>query len=195
TLIDMQINQFLSTSVIVGTPISLRNIRYVKRRNSKEAKLYGRIVLKEGSKLSFFKTFDIEGDINFPTGNISNPSLDLTATYEGTTVDYKNYKVEIFVTGTKEKPDLRFEYEIGGDSGVGDEEKKLSNIITLLLTGRLSESGTGNGSGQEINLQSTIASDIITRQIAQELGKLGLSAQIDFDENFEDARVKIGGDI
>ena len=40
-----------------------------------------------------------------------------------------------------------------------------------------------------------IASDIITRQIAQELGKLGLSAQIDFDENFEDARVKIGGDI
>jgi len=195
TLIDMQINQFLSTSVIVGTPINLRNIRYVKNRNTKEAKLYGRIVLKEGSKLSFFKTFDIEGDINFPTGNISNPSLDLTATYEGTTVEYKKYRVEIFVTGTKEKPDLRFEYEIAGETGVGDEEKKLSDIIGLLLTGRLPDSGNGNGSGQEINLQSTIASDIITRQIAQELGKLGLSAQIDFDENFEDARVKIGGDI
>lgn len=195
TLIDMQINQFLSTSVIVGTPINLRNIRYVKNRNSKEAKLYGRIILKEGSKLSFFKTFDIEGDINFPTGNISNPTLDLIARYEGTTTDYKKYKVEIFVTGTKENPDLRFEYEVGGETGMGDREKKLSDIISLLLTGRANDQTATNGGSQEINLQSTIASDIITRQIAQELGKLGLSAQIDFDENFEDARVKIGGDI
>ena len=196
TAIEMQINQFLSTSVIVGTPTNLRNIRYVKNRNNKEAKLYGRIILKEGSKLSFFKTFDIAGDINFPTGNISNPTLDLNATYDGTTVDYKKYKIEIFVTGTKESPDLRFEYEIGGETGIGDKEKKLSDIIALLLTGRLAnQTSTGTGSGQEINLQSTIASDIITRQIAQELGKLGLSAQIDFNENFEDARVKIGGDI
>lgn len=196
TLIDMQINQFLSTSVIVGTPVSLRNIRYVKSRNSKEAKLYGRIILKEGSKLSFFKTFDIEGDINFPTGNISNPTLDLVAKYEGTTTDYKKYKVEIFVTGTKEEPKLRFEYEIAGESGIGDDEKKLSDIITLLLMGRISDKDVANnGAGQDINFQGMIASDIITRQIAQELGKLGLSAQIDFDENFEDARVKIGGDI
>jgi len=194
TLIDMQINQFLSTSVIVGTPQNLRNIRYVKNRNSNEAKLYGRIVLKEGSKLSFFKTFNISGDINFPTGNISNPTLDLIAEYEGTTKDYKKYKVDIYVTGTKENPNLRFEYEIGGESGIGDEEKKLTDIISLLLTGGLTDKTYSNDS-QDINIQSTIASDIITRQIAQELGKLGLSAQIDFDENFEDARVKIGGDI
>lgn len=195
TLIEMQINQFLSTSVIVGTPSNLRNIRYVKNRNSKEAKLYGRIILKEGSKLSFFKTFDIEGDINFPTGNISNPTLDLIARYDGTTAEYKKYKVEIFVTGTKENPELRFEYEIGGESGIGDKEKKLSNIISLLLTGRVSDQTASSSGGQDINIQSTLASDIISRQIAQELGKLGLSAQIDFDENFEDARVKIGGDI
>lgn len=195
TFIEMQINQFLSTSVIVGTPSNLRNIRYVKNRNSKEAKLYGRIILKEGSKLSFFKTFEITGDINFPTGNISNPTLDLTATYDGTTADYKKYRVEIFVTGTKEKPELRFEYEIGGETGIGDSEKKLSDIISLLLTGRTSNQTTTNGAGQDINIQNIIASDLITRQIAQELGKLGLSAQIDFDDNFEDARVKIGGDI
>ena len=195
TLIDMQINQFLSTSVIVGTPNNLRNIRYVKNRNSKEAKLYGQIILKEGSKLSFFKTFDISGEINFPTGNISNPTLDLVAKYEGTTKDYKKYKVEIFVTGTKLSPNLRFVYEIGGETGIGDEEKKLTDIISLLLTGRTSDHTNSASGGQDINLQSTIASDIITKQIAQELGKLGLSAQIDFDENFEDARVKIGGDI
>jgi hypothetical protein len=195
TLIDMQINQFLSTSVIVGTPNNLRNIRYVKNRNSKEAKLYGQIILKEGSKLSFFKTFDISGEINFPTGNISNPTLDLVAKYEGTTKDYKKYKVEIFVTGTKLSPNLRFVYEIGGETGIGDEEKKLTDIISLLLTGRTSDHTNSTSGGQDINLQSTIASDIITKQIAQELGKLGLSAQIDFDENFEDARVKIGGDI
>ena len=196
TNVEMQINQFLRTSVIIGTPINVRSIRYVKKRYNKEAKLYGRIILKEGSKLSFFKTFDISGDINFPTGNISNPTLDLKAEYEGTTADYKKFTVEIFVTGTKESPNLRFEYEIAGDSGYGDKEKKLSDIISLLLTGRTSsETNASNGQGQDINLQSTIASDLLTRQVAQELGKLGLSAQIDFDDNFEDAKVKIGGDI
>lgn len=195
TQIDMQINQFLRTNVIVGTPINTRNIRYVKNRNSKEAKLYGQIILKEGSKLSFFKTFDITGDIDFPTGNISNPTLDLKAEYDGTTVDYKKFKVEIFVTGTKENPNLRFEYEVGGETGYGDKEKKLSDIISLLLTGRTPNQTTTNNNGNDINIQSTVASDILTRQVAQELGKLGLSAQIDFDENFDNAKVKIGGDI
>lgn len=195
TLVEMQINQFLRTSVIIGTPINMRSIRYVKRPYSKEAKLYGKIVLKEGSKLSFFKTFDITGDINFPTGNISNPTLDLKAEYQGTTAEYKKYTVEIFVTGTKENPILRFEFEIGGESGYGEREKKLSDIINLLLTGRISNDNTANGSGQDINIQSTVASDILTRQVAQELGKLGLSAQIDFEDNFENAKVKIGGDI
>ena len=195
TLVDMQINQFLRTSVIIGTPINVKNIRYVKNRNNKEAKLYGRIILKEGSKLSFFKTFDITGDINFPTGNISNPKLDLKAEYQGTTRDYKQYNVEIFVTGTKENPILRFEYDIAGDTGIGDNEEKLTEIINLLLTGSTSDDNKAANGNQDINLQTTIASDLVTRQIAQELGKLGLSAQIDFDENFEDARVKIGGDI
>ncbi len=196
TLVDMQINQFLRTSVIIGTPINVKSIRYVKNRNNKEAKLYGKIVLKEGSKLSFFKTFDISGDINFPTGDISNPQLDLKAEYQGTTRDYKQFNVEIFVTGTKENPILRFEYDVAGDSGYGDKEKKLTDIMSLLLTGNTSKSNGGNSnSGQDINFQSTIASDILTRQVAQELGKLGLSAQIDFEDNFEDARVKIGGDI
>jgi hypothetical protein len=196
TLVDMQINQFLRTSVIIGTPINMRSIRYVKKPNTKEAKLYGKIVLKEGSKLSFFKTFEITGDINFPTGNISDPTLDLKAEYQGTTAEYKNYKVEIFVTGTKQNPNLRFEYEIGGETGIGDDEKKLSNIITLLLTGRTSEdNSSSSGAGQDFNIQTSVASDLLTRQVAQELGKLGLSAQIDFEDNFEDARVKIGGDI
>lgn len=196
TLVEMQINQFLRTSVIVGTPINLRSIRYVKRPFAKDAKLYGRIVLKEGSKLSFFKTFDISGDINFPTGNISNPTLDLKAEYDGTSAEYKKYTVQIFVTGTKEEPNLRFEYEVGGESGTGDREKKLSDIIGLLLTGRLpNDTQSGSGSGQDFNLQTSVASDILTRQVAQELGKLGLSAQIDFEDNFENAKVKIGGDI
>ncbi len=195
TLVDMQINQFLRTSVILGTPINVKSIRYVKKRDNKEAKLYGRIILKEGSKLSFFKTFEISGDINFPTGNISNPQLDLKAEYQGTTKDYKQFNVEIYVTGTKDNPILRFEYDVAGESGYGDKEEKLSNIITLLLTGSSSDSNRNGNGNQVINLESSIASDILTRQISKELGKLGLSAQIDFDDNFEDARVKIGGDI
>ena len=195
TLVDMQINQFLRTSVIIGTPVNVKNIRYVKKRDSKEAKLYGKIILKEGSKLSFFKTFDITGDINFPTGNISNPQLDLKAEYQGTTSDYKQYNVNIYVTGTKENPDLRFEFDIAGESGIGDNEEKVRNIISLLLTGNPSDSRNNPNGNQEINFQESIASDWATQQIAQELGKLGLSAQIDFEDNFEDARVKIGGDI
>ncbi|MCB0713852.1 MAG: hypothetical protein KDD67_16105 [Ignavibacteriae bacterium] len=102
--------------------------------------LRGNIILQEGSKLLYFKTFDATGAINFED-DILNPSMDISGTYEGTrTTDGKSesYTVTISLTGTLEELNISFSYAINGVATSADATQVTANALALLLTGRLS---------------------------------------------------------
>ena len=98
----------------IGTPDLTVPVNFIMKPGS-EPKLNGEIVVQEGSKLSYFTQFDTQGRITFPTGVISNPALNLDATYTGKSYINdvaREYKVHIKITGTKDRPSVGLNYTI-----------------------------------------------------------------------------------
>ncbi|MFP4528282.1 MAG: translocation/assembly module TamB domain-containing protein, partial [Candidatus Kapaibacterium sp.] len=189
--------------VIIGTKTRESAVHYVKERSSTDAKLYGEIVVKEGSKLkTTVKTLETTGSISFPTGNISNPTLDLKATYSGESyVDNRtrNYTVTIEITGTKEVPNINFSYTINGVPATGDPKKIEEDALFLLLTGRTSDEFMTTGGGEQSvigSLGSSAVSALASKSLSELLLGTGVfqSAEVDVaGEGLEETRVKVTG--
>lgn len=197
--LNMAFNQWMSTQTFLGVPISLNNIRYEKASNSLDGKLFGKIIIKDGSKFNFFKSFDIIGEINFPTGDITNPSFDIKANYVGRTNDGRRFEVKIDVKGSKENPEIYYSYTLGGQDGIGEQDKIIQDVIFLLTFGRLKDgditqgdAGLNQGSG---GIQNVVASDLISREISKIVADYGLSASVELGQDFQDAMVKVRGSL
>lgn len=130
---------FASTYSVLGLENN-RALHYVRNRdNPQQASVTGpAIELRDQSTLKLLKTLNTTGKISFPTGNIQNPTLDLTATYNGVLRENgqrNKYQVIITITGPKDNPQLNMTYTIAGESAVGDKNRIQEDAMYLLLTG------------------------------------------------------------
>lgn len=162
------------------------------------------LILREGSTLKFIKTFNTSGEINFPVGSIDNPGLNIKAEYTGQSIyndAIRNYTVIIYLTGTKENPNLRFEYTIDNLKGRGDTSRIAQDALFLLAFGRTrSEMEKGNGSGINLEDFSTSGgSAILSKILSDALTGTGFitSADISFGastiSSFDKAKLRMTG--
>lgn len=171
--------------------------------SKKDINLTGEITLFDGSTLSYVKKFDTQGKVSFPFGSISNPQLDLKAIYNGKSYyndRLREFKVYLYLTGTKSKPNLRFEYEIDGETAVGDSSQISQDAIMLVLVGRtkseMGTTGAGASTADIGNLGMSGVSAALTKTISDLLSSSGAvqSAEIDMQNgNWDQARVKFSG--
>ncbi len=196
---------FSSLTAEIGTRDRSVPIRYVKTRNKKQATLYGELLIKEGSKLKIYRTLEAQGNINFPSGSIEDPGLDITAEYpfrstSGETT--KEYVVKLRVSGTKSKLNLSFTYLENGEEATGDSTEIAQDAIFLLTFGKtkneLMESGFDGNLGQSIGTQvSSIGTSYLLSQLFSGIKEIQ-SADIDFgsdDLDFSQARLKLTGQL
>lgn len=200
--VNMVINAAIELFAELSNKDLNKPLHYTKSRDEKDAKLFGDIVVKENSRLSFFKSFKTNGYLYFTTGNLFNPNLDLKANYRGRTTgsNPKDYLVDIAITGTKEKPIITYSYIIGNTQSVGDQSQILQNVFYLLTLGNLKDQMNDN-SGFDLNrstsdFANSMLADMATKQLNQVLAKSGLNAEINFDNgNIEQANIKLSGQV
>lgn len=189
----------------IGTQNRGEQIRYVKYRNSKQANLYGELLVEKGSTLSLYKTFNTQGTISFPSGNIANPGLDLVAEHEFTSQsgeETKYYIVRLNVSGTKENLQIDFSYSINGEDVSGDSTQIAQDAMFLLLFGKTKAELTGgSGSGGPSGLENigtsgaAMGASFVVNEILSSIEYIE-SADIDFEGgDFTNARLKLKGKL
>ncbi len=186
----------------ITTPNPNEGLHYYQERSPGDAKLFGELELKKGSKLKFIKLFDTQGTISFPTGRIDNPMLDLKAEYKGYTYmnnTRKDYIVYLHITGTKENPELTFTYSFDGVEATGDQTAIKENAMLLLILGmtkdQLNQPGaTGGGAVKDIlgSSSSAVISSALSNIIS---GTVIKNAELDISENWEDTKLQLSGEF
>ncbi len=183
-------------------------LRYVKTPDQPdEHKLFGDLILRDGSTYKYYRVFTASGKLAFNTGAMSNPRLNLNALLRGQrTITDRNgtseYSVNLGITGTKKAPMLKMNYFVDNVPGVGDSTKIQNDAIMLLLFGRTQdEFAIGNGlGGVTQNYSSSLASRLLT-DLLQGTG-IVRSADISFGGgrtglplDMSQARVQFTGEI
>jgi len=172
--------------------------------NSKnDIKMNGEIQLLDGSKLTYGKQFDTEGKISFPFGTVTNPYLDLKATYNGKSYineRMREFKVYLYITGTKDLPSIRFDYLMDGENAKGDSTQISQDALYLVIFGRTKtemESGAAAAGSDFGSLGMSGISAAFSKTMTELLAGTGNieSAEIDMGNtnNWQDARIKVSG--
>ncbi len=162
------------------------------------------LVLREGSTLKFVKLFNTEGSISFPTGAIDNPGLNLKAYYNGQSIYndvVRNFTVTIYITGTREKPNLRFDYTIDGQPAVDDSSKVAQDAIFLLAFGKTKSEVEKSGISGSFNLyevSTSGSSAILSKIVTDALSGTGFISSADIvlppsASLMDKATLKLGG--
>lgn len=205
--IDMVLGSFIPGSVQklladIGTKNQSETIRIYKQKGARELKLFGSLELKEGSKFSFYKVFDTYGTISFPTGNPENLDLDLEAKYSGKSIVYdepRTYSVILSIKGSKDSPEIDFNYEIDGVYATGDSTQIMDDAVFLLLFGRTKEEfGTNNNGDVYSELgQEYLAGMISSLLNASLVGGTSVIESVDFEkaESWENSKLTIKGKV
>ncbi len=174
---------------------------YKKNRDQLDAQLIGSLQVLESSVLNIAKIFKTYGEITFPTGELQNPTLNLTAEYTGVMYDrtiQKNYTVKIFVTGTKDMPKLEFSYLINGEEATGDKNKIQQDAMMLLAVGRLGGTESTNGSNSDVDKFKALVSGQASKYLTDILTNTGLVNNVDIEVNsdeFSESKMKFSGEL
>ncbi len=174
---------------------------YKKDRDQPEAQLIGSLQLLKSSVLNFAKLFNTYGEITFPTGELSNPTLNLVAEYTGVIYQkpvQKNYTVKIFLTGTKDLPEARFIYTINGEEATGDPKKIEEDAIYLLFFGRLKGAESSSGGAADVDNIKALLSGQASKYLTDLLMKTGLISNVDIEvnsEEFSESKMKFSGEL
>lgn len=187
----------------IGTRDPSVPIRYVKKRTSPDAKLYGGdISLLEGSTVKVFRIMTASGTISFPTGKIDNPSLDLKAVYNGKMNEgnsVTNFTVYALVGGTKLTPTIRLTYALNGVDAAGDSKQIEEDAFLLLTTGRTKNSAGSFNNSNLVNQGVNMGiSQVASKSLTDLLLGTGViqSADIKFDgQGLENAQVNLSGQL
>ena len=107
------------------------------------------------------------------------------------------------IKGTKEKPDILFDYSINGEPAIGDTSSIRENAMLLLLFGRTKNEFSAKSQTQGDIVTETVtssASSLISSQLTSALQKTGVitGADIEFSEgqiDFSNAKVTLTGQI
>lgn len=200
--VTMVLNEFGQIFSVVATDPPNKPIHYIVNPDKKEALLIGDLILKQNSTMNYFKLLNITGNINFPTGLISNPGLNLKAVYNGQSIlkgVSRPFQVLITITGTKNTPILKFDYVLDGQSAVGDSSTVSQNALFLLTFGNTKSEYESPGSGRSLDFNdiglSSLAA-VASKSLSDVLQKTGFISNADIDlqgGSFQNARLKLSG--
>jgi len=192
----------------IGTANPDMALRFVLNRGDDQPKIFGSdLIVKEGSTLKFIKILNTSGKISFQKGGLKNPDIDFVATYEGQRYlsdEVSNYKVFVYIKGTKEKPVISFRYSINGREAVGDSSKINENAILLLAIGKTKDEmlskNTGSGNLDIMAPASSFASAAMSTALTDFVQSTGFiqSADIDIGNSLTDlnqAKMKFSGEV
>jgi len=184
-----------------------KNVALLFRREPfGQFQMFGELIVQDKSTYEFVKTLSAGGSVNFETGQLDNPRMNLTAVLrQKRTFDSKQqeYSVEVKIEGTKKEPIVSFSYSIDQVPGTGSKEELTENALMLLVFGRtkaelFGTQSTGQG-GSLVGDLSGSASSLITSQLGSLLqGTFIREATINFNGNVGDisnANVSLAGQI
>ena len=163
--------------------------------------LRGTVEVKPGaSTYKFYKPFSTSGQLDFGSGGLTNPDLKLIAVYEGRRFikdQPEDYKVELTINGSKEKPKVSYRVWRKGREVQGDSSKIASDALMLILVGRtqdeLFESGQGDLAGQGLTSLSAVATSALS-DVVKDIGLIQ-SAELDLGSDLSTSRITVSGQI
>lgn len=199
----IELNSITEMKIFLGTKFKDDIIVFDKKRNKENSQLIGNIYIKDNSYLTFLgKKFNTSGELSFPTGEISNPNLNILSKYSNFTSNGIPFEVLIDVKGTKDKPELDFSYIYNNIPATEDKKEMEQNAFSLLALNLLKDDALGpqsqnsNLQGEAVNIGNSILSNLATKNINEALLDYGVNANIDLDINNPDQSVvKIQGKL
>jgi len=165
--------------------------------------LRGTLRLREGaSTYKFYKPFRTGGLLKFSQGaGITNPALALTAVYQDRRLvgdnKFEEYKVELTITGTKNKPKVAYRVWRNDREAVGDSAKIASDALMLILLGRTSDELLSSGQGDLVGQVNSAFSAVATSALSDVVSELGFvqNAQVDFGSDLSQSRLTLSGQL
>jgi hypothetical protein len=133
--------------------------RLVFLKDEADAKVSGELEVGQRSYYRYFKTLSAAGKLLF-TGDLSNPELNIVATYEGTyrpadtTVAEQRVVVRLDITGTRDEPKVKMgldRFDVDGNKLPARPDPQ-SDAIAFLVSGTFKDDMT---QGQQRNLVTT----------------------------------------
>jgi hypothetical protein len=195
----------LGTFEILTADLELKDPRdplvFTGKLGDNSTNLRGIVRLKEGaSTYKFYKPFATGGTLNFSAGSMTNPALDLTATYVdrrflGNTSE--EYKVQLRITGSKEKPKISYRLWRNEREATGDSAKIASDALMLILVGRTSDELVSSGQADVAGQVNAALSATLTKTLSEIVSDIGFiqSAQFDAGKDISDSRITIVGQL
>lgn len=197
---DMRLDYDVNALLEMTAFINAENFYYRQDREKDLPQIIGKIIVKEPSKVRVVgipQNFEAEGDVSFPTGDITNPRLNIVAKYNNVDKKGVDYQLRILITGTNEKPQIDFELTYNNQEFTGEQaEKDFYSLITVNSRtqdrGQVSSSGAGlEDTG--VDITNSLVSNLISKNISQ---ATGFDANVNVDLNDPDnSTVEFGGEI
>lgn len=189
---------------------------FVDNRENNQIAARGTVTLGNNCYYRFFRKFDATGKAVF-TGPVTNPSLDIKASYEGVLTQTNtrgsglvdDVLITMDVTGPAMNPKLDITIERGGRKETG--QNAASDAISYLLFGKFQDQLTfAESSTLGVNIGTSYLSGILSTEIEKVLpflintdvsyvdskgGTVAENADIRFTAAFGDAVVRFGGQL
>ena len=165
--------------------------------------LRGRVRVKEGtSTYKFYKPFLASGTLDFTAGGISNPSLDLKAVYRDRRTlnsgEQEDFRVEVAISGTKQKPITRWSVYRRDRKQEGDSAKITGDALMLILLNKTQDELVSNGQGNlvgEVNGAMSAMATSALGDILSGIGGIVQSTQIDLGSDLNQSRLTVSGQL
>lgn len=179
----------------------------------------GDVDVGQRSYYYFYKRFDATGKLRF-AGPLTNPEMDITATYKGfrlqpptdtlaisTREDQQEVVVTLKLTGTRLVPKLSVEMTVGGTEWSGDVQ---SDAIAFIVSGKFRDDLTtpernqiATGLGTSVTSMiltgaaSSLLSGVLTDFLRRELGGFVRQAELIYPGGsvYESADLRVTGEI
>jgi hypothetical protein len=191
---------------IVTTKIPNSPIHYYVNPKINAQRIQGDLVLKNNSTFKYIKLFNVTGDILFPTGDMNNPGLSLKAEYLGKSTvnnNIRNYTVNMYIRGSKNNPQVSFDYSIDDELVKGDSSKIREDALFLMLFGvtkaEFEKPSSSSGKASPIDdLGAASIAAVLSKSVTEMLSGTGFITSADIDlqgGSFQNAKLKLSGQI
>jgi len=164
--------------------------------------LNGKVRVKPGtSSYKFFRSFDASGILDFSRGEMTNPSLNLLAVFKDSRIVGENrredFRVEILIRGTKEKPITDFRVFRNDEEVPGDSAKVRGDALSLILVGRTQDDLLQSTGQTSLAAEATTAASAAATQILGDvLGGIGnVKTQVDLGADLNSSRISFSGEV
>ncbi|RPI67921.1 MAG: hypothetical protein EHM43_06315, partial [Ignavibacteriae bacterium] len=179
-------------------------LTFTGRFGNNSTNLRGKVRVKEGaSTYKFYKPFQTSGTLNFTSGGMTNPGLDLKAVYEdrrilpGTENEMEEYKVELTITGTKQKPRIAYRVWRRNREVVGDSAKVAGDALMLILVGKTQDELMSSGQGDLVGQVNAAFSAVATSALSDLVSGIPMiqNAQLDVGSDISQSRLTLSGQL